>query len=415
MKQDTVLIIGGGVVGVCSAYFLAGRGRQVIIVDQGGICAGSSYGNSGLVVPSHAIPLAAPGVLTKGLGWLLDAESPFYIKPRLDLDLLSWLLRFSFAAREGPMRKAIPVLRDLGIATRALWDELARTDGLQFDYQQKGMMLLFRTRQGFAEGREEAHILREAGINLEVLDGDQIRHMEPTVRPEVVGGIHFLDDAHHNPASFVRGLAHIAEGLGVHIKTGTEVLGFETSDGRISTVRTTRGDFHPNEVVLAAGAWSPVVARDLRINVPIQAAKGYSLTFKRPEMCPTYPMLLSETRVAVTPMGPLLRFGGTLELAGIDLSINQRRVGAIRRGAGEYLFGTEGLELIELWRGLRPCTPDGVPIIGRSARVKNLIIAGGHATTGQSLGPITGKLVSQIVCGDAPAVALAALSPERFN
>jgi D-amino-acid dehydrogenase len=192
-------------------------------------------------------------------------------------------------------------------------------------------------------------------------------------------------------------------------------LGFETAGRRIAAVRTTRGDFRPGQVVLAAGAWSPAVARDLSLKLPIQAAKGYSLTFRRPDSAPSLPLVLSEARVAVTPMGPLLRFAGTLELAGMDLSFNRRRVDAIRQGPHRYLAGLEDLELVERWRGLRPVTPDGLPIVGRAPGCENLIVAAGHAMIGQSLGPITGKLVAQMACGEQPEFDLAPFRVERFN
>jgi D-amino-acid dehydrogenase len=413
--QTGVLIIGGGVIGVCAAYYLAERGQAVTLVEQGEIAAGSSYGNAGLIVPSHSIPLAAPGVLTKGLAWMLDPESPFYIRPRLDFDLMGWLLRFAWACRPEPMHRAIPVLRELGCASRALYDELAALEGLDFGYERKGLLLVFKTEHGLEEGRREAELLQKAGVQSKLLNAAQVREMEPSLQPSVVGGIYFENDAHLNPAEFVRGLARWVERKGVRLKTATEVLGFETSEGRVIKVKTTRGDFQSEQVVLAAGAWSPRVAHRLRVRLPIQAAKGYSITVKRPSKTfPTIPLLLGESRVAVTPLGTLLRFAGTLELAGLDFTINQRRVAAIIRAAREYLTGLEEFETVEIWRGLRPCTPDGLPIIGRAPGYENLVVASGHATLGVSLGPITGKLVAELVCNEPPSVDLTLLRVERF-
>lgn len=411
--EDT-LIIGGGVIGVCAAYYLAERGAPVTLVEQGEVAAGSSYGNAGLIVPSHVVPLAEPGALASGLKWMLDPESPFYIKPRLDLDLISWLLRFAAAAREGPMRRAIPVMRDLGCASSALYNELAALDGLNCYYEQNGMLLLYNTQHGLERGAAEARLLNEFDVPAKMLDGAAVRAIAPQVRPEVVGALRFPQDAHFNPADFVRGLARLVERKGARIYAHTEVLGFETAGRKVTTIQTTRGDFRPGQVVLATGSWSPGVARDLRLNVPIQPAKGYSVTVKRPAACPTIPMLLGEARVAVTPMGPTLRFAGTLELAGLDFSINRRRVEALRRAVPEYLTGMEDLETVEIWRGLRPCTPDGLPIIGRAQKFENLIFATGHAMVGMSLGPITGKLVAQVACGEKPEMDLTPLRLERF-
>jgi len=237
-----------------------------------------------------------------------------------------------------------------------------------------------------------------------------------------LGGVFYPGDARMTPALFMRQLARRAEAAGARICTGTEVLGFETAGRSVSRVRTTRGDFEPDQVVLAAGAWSPAVARDLRLKIPIQAAKGYSITVQGPAAIPTTAMMLGEAWVAVTPMvspagsgrGPVLRFAGTLELAGLDFSINRRRVDAILRAARGYLAGVEDMQTIEIWRGLRPCTPDGLPIIGRPSSLENVIVATGHGMLGMSLGPITGKLVAQLAGGQQPVLDLEPLRVDRF-
>jgi D-amino-acid dehydrogenase len=280
------------------------------------------------------------------------------------------------------------------------------------------MLLVYKTEEGFRYGVEEAHVLAGAGVTSKTLDAHQVCALEPAVRPGMAGAVYFSMDAHLNPAEFVRGLARFVESKGVRIHANTAVTGIEKAGRRIETVKTTNGDFQPSEVVVAAGAWSPLLARSLKLNVPIQPAKGYSITVKRPAAYPVIPMLLGESRVAVTPMesptGPILRFAGTLELAGMDLSINQRRVDAMRRAAGNYLVDMGELETIEVWRGLRPCTPDGLPIVGRPESCDNLTLAAGHAMIGISLGPITGKLVAQIVCGEKTDVDVKPLRVERF-
>lgn len=414
MIKTDILIIGGGVVGVCSAYYLAQRGAQVTLIEQGDIAAGSSYGNAGLIVPSHITPLAAPGALSSGLRWMLDPESPFYIKPRFDWGLADWLLRFTLACREAPMRRAIPTLKTLGRMSSALYEQLAALDGFDFGYERKGVLMAYRTQRGLAGGAHEARLVQEYGGPADILDSAQTRQLEPALKEGVVGGVYFPADTHLRPADFVRGLAALIEKSGVCLQTQTEVLGFETGNGQITTVRTTRGDFHPQQIILATGAWSPAVARELKLKVPIQAAKGYSLTLQRPVVCPTTPLLLGEAKVAVTPMGDELRLAGTLEMAGFDLSVNRRRVEAIKRAAREYLHGLDTIEPLETWRGLRPCTPDGLPLLGRSSAFSNLILAAGHAMLGMSLGPITGQLIAQIVCGEKPEIDLQPLRPERF-
>jgi D-amino-acid dehydrogenase len=410
---DGVVVIGAGVVGVCSAYYLARAGARVTLVDQGDVAAGSSYGNAGLVVPSHSIPLAAPGVWWRGLKWMGDPESPFYIRPRPDPALARWLWRFRRACTAAHVQRALPLLRDLHYASLALFRELAGADGLDFGFRQEGVLGLYRTPAGLAEGVHEAERLESAGLPARVLDGVAARALEPAVAPDVLGAVLFPDDARLVPDRFVRGLAGVAVSLGVRLRTGTEVLGFRTAGGRIVAVETTRGDLVPDEVVLAAGAWSPGLGRSLGLALPVEPAKGYSVTFAHPPTPPRRPLLCGEARVAVTPMDDTLRFAGTLELAGLDLSIDRRRVAALVRGASRYL-ATPPTEVREVWRGLRPCTPDGLPIVGRPARPANLVVATGHAMIGVSLGPITGQIVAGLAQGRPPGLEIALLRPQRF-
>jgi D-amino-acid dehydrogenase len=413
-NNKDILIIGGGVIGVCAAYYLAGQGRSVTLMEKDDICAGSSYGNVGWIAVGHAIPLAVPGVLTQGLKWLMDAGSPFYIKPRPNLELLRWLWQFQAACTKQHVLKSIPVLLSLGRQSMALFEELATAEKLDFGYNHQGMLHLYATPTGFQKGLKEALLLREFGVETVELDHNSLREMEPNLLDAVAYGIYYPEYAHITPDRFVKAMARTAQSRGVSILTETELLNFEIAGSRITAVNTTQGTFQPQEVVLAAGAWSAVLARQLGLRLPVQPAKGYSITVKRPPTCPRLPLSLDEHKIAVTPMGDTLRFSSTLELAGFDPAINQRRVEATRQGIRLYLPGLDNPEIIEIWRGYRPVSPDGLPIIGRSRSFENLIIATGHGMLGMTQGPITGKLVSQLVAGKEPAVDLAPLRVERF-
>ncbi len=415
MKRECeVLVIGGGVVGVCAAYYLGRLGRKVTLVEKGAICAGSSFGNAGLVVPSHSVPLAAPGVAFKALGWMFNPDSPFYIEPRFDAARWRWLWRFWRSGTEAHVRRAVPLLRDLHLASKGLFAELTRLEGMACAYEERGVLYAFNTGQGLDGGVAEAERLRGAGLPPQVLDRAQVEKLEG-LEVRVEGGVYYPQDAHLVPDRFVRGLSGHLAGQGAEVLEHTEVLGLVRQGGRVGLVQTTRGDFAPREVVLAAGSWSPLLAGQLGFVLPIQPAKGYSITFKKPQACPAVPLLLGEAKVGVTPMGEWLRFAGTLELAGLNLSLSQRRVEAILRAVPTYIPGLDptAMELVEVWRGLRPCTPDGLPFLGRVPGCENLTVAAGHATIGLSLGPITGKLVSQVVCG-TPQMDLGLLRVGRF-
>ncbi len=412
-KQD-ILIIGGGAVGICTAYFLAQQGQSVTLLEKNELSSGSSYGNAGLIAVDHAIPTAAPGVMSQGIRWLLNPESPFSIKPRLDPDQLRWLWRFRGACQTGPMRRSIPVLLGLGQTSMALFEELHARHAMDDDFQYNGRIILYRTQAGLDHAIEELDLLGEYGVTGQVLDAKGVLAMEPSVQPDIAGGVYYNGYAHLVPDRFVLELARVCESMGVRIHTGTEVLGFETSDKRITSVITTRGAHQADEVILAAGVWSTPIARLLGRKVPIEGAKGYSITAKRPADSLTLPVQLGEAKVAVTPMGEFLRFSSTLELTGLDMSINQRRVAATRQAMSQYLTGVAALEELELWRGLRPMSPDSLPIIGRDGAYRNLIYATGHGMLGITQGPITGKLVTQIITGDQPDLDLTPFSPLRF-
>ena len=415
-KQTDILVIGGGAIGVCCAHYLTRSGRQVNLIEKGDIGCGASLGNAGLIIPGQSIPLAAPGVITKGLKWMLDPESPFYIKPRFELNFLKWLWKFSRHCTAAHIRRAVPLIGNLQSASMELFKELAGIKEFDFGLRQVGIIDAFRDRREFKMGVRTAGLLQQFGLENRILGSDEFHDLFPGTRTNIVGGVFYTKDAHLVPERFVRGLARHAERNGAVIHTNTEVIGMKKSGRRITSVLTTRGDFTANEIVLAGGSWSPIIVHDLGLRLFVEPAKGYSISYKRPMNFPEMPLLLVEAKVAVTPMDDVLRFAGTLELAGWDLAINLRRVKAILKSIPLYLpeFDPRSLDLIEIWRGMRPCTPDGLPHIGRPTHLDNLIVATGHAMKGISMAPVTGKLVAQLAAGERPDINLSALKIERF-
>jgi D-amino-acid dehydrogenase len=311
--------------------------------------------------------------------------------------LFGWLARFALASRESVMLRSLPVLRDLLFASAALYDELAETAGFFFGYEGDGSLWVCLSEERLEQEKREVQLLERFKIHARVLGQGEMHDLEPALLPQVIGGVFYPNDGHIDPARFVTGLADKARDLGAEVWTKTEVKAFETSNGKVIGIHTARGDVRSRQVVLAAGAWSPEVARALRLRLPIQAGKGYSLTLKNPHSTPRLPLLFGEAGVVANPLGYALRLAGTLELAGMDLSIDAQRLEGVRKSAGMYLPGIAEAKVIETWAGLRPCTPDGLPILGRPKRLDNLIVAAGHAMLGMSLGPVTGKLVSQLV------------------
>ncbi len=414
-KTTDFLIIGGGVIGVSAAYFLARAGMAVTVVDKQGVAAGSSWGNAGLIAPNHSVPIPGPGVLSQGLRWLLDVESPLYIQPRLDLDLIRWLWRFRGFCNEAALDRAIPRLRDMQRASLDLFRRIIAQEHIACDFQDIGGLVVFRTEKGLAAGAAEAEHLARFGLKMTLLDADAVHELEPALHPDVIGGVFQEEDAFLTPHKFVFGLADAARRHGAIILEDAEVLEFETVHARIVRVRTTRGVFEPQQVVLAAGAWSTALARMLDVRIPMQPAKGYAITLPRPKTSPRRYVIFGERNAVATPMGDSLRFAGTLELSGLHGKINPRRVNAIRQAAREYLLLPDDLPQGHVWQGLRPVPPDGMPYIGRSKRVENLVIATGHAMLGLSMGPITGQLVAELVQDQPPSLPLDGFEPDRFR
>ncbi len=416
MKTDPdVLVIGGGAIGVCSAYYLDKKGVQVSLVDQEKLASGCSGANAGLIVPSFSLPLARPGALRQTLKWFWKPESPFSIKPRLDASLFYWLWQHLRACKPKKMHQGIPVLRDLNYASAELLDDLISQESLACQYQKNGWLMVSKTDKNFQASLKDADLLRFYDIEAQILSVPETLELESTLNPNIAGGLFFPDDAHLDPSKFVETLADRLSKRDVKTHEKTKVLAFETAKDRIKTVRTSLCDFKPKHVVLAAGAWSSGLAKNLGVRLPLKPAKGYSLSIERPETRPTLPLYLSEAKVAVTPLEDTLRLAGTLELAGMDFSLDKRRVDSIRHTAEAYLAGIENKDIIEIRSGLRPCTPDGLPMIGRVPGYDNLILATGHCMLGITLAPITGKLISQLVLEQSLDIDLEPLSIARFK
>ncbi len=416
IQQHDVLIIGGGSIGLNCAYSLLKAGRKVTIVESKEIAKGSSSGNAGHIVPSHIIPLAAPGIVGAALKWMLDPQnSPFGMKISLEPSYISWLLQFVFACSDANVQRAIPPLNSLGQLSAANFAKLIAEENFDCEYQEKGLLFLYKSAGAFEGGKHEAEVMNQHGIPAEVLDKSAVHVREPMAREDVVGGVHFTGDAFLNPARFLQLLADRVRAMGAGIYENTPVTGFDVADGKVRAVKTSAWKFEADEIVLAAGAWTPAVARDLRqINIPVQPARGYSLTMSATQQIPRQALLLGERRVAVTPMGELLRFTGRLEVGKYGTKPEPHWIRQIESAVREYIQLDEKLDIQETWAGLRPTTPDGMPIIGRSLRYQNLILAAGHAMLGLSLGPGTGQVVTELVTGQKPAFDLSPLRVERF-
>ncbi len=412
-----IVIAGGGVIGLCTAYYAAKRGHRVSLFDRAAETdLGCSYVNAGMITPSHFVPLAAPGAIRLALKWMWNPESPFYMKPRLDARLIDWAWKFRGAATAEHVRKSAPLLLQLNLSSRQCFETLASEWGGAFDLTPKGILMICNTDEGLAHETATADMGRGLGLPVDTLDAKQLASMEPGLAIRAAGAIYFPKDAYLTPRRFMSALIQRVRELGVDLCWNSAVTGWHASDGRVNAVMTARGAVHGDEFVICGGAWSPALARSMKLRLPMQAGKGYSLTLTQPKKLPEHAMILSEARVAVTPMGSALRFGGTMEITEPDLSINPARVRGIVKAVPKYLpdFSADDFRDIDAAAGLRPCSPDGLPYIGRFESFANLSVATGHAMMGLSLGPITGKLMSEVLSGERPSIPLELLSPDRY-
>ena len=420
-----VVVVGGGIIGLCCAYYLSQSGHKVTVIDRGEASVENcSFGNAGLVVPSHIVPLAAPGVVLAGIKWMRDPESPFYVKPRLAPDLVSWGWKFFRAGTKAHVERSAPLLRDLNMASRAAFEELDSQIG-GFNFQKRGVLLLFKTAKGLEEESHVVEMANRLGMPAEILDATDTGKLDPAVRMDIEGAAFYPNDCHMSPGLLMQGIQRELVANGVTFQWNREVRDWKLDGRRISaafTVSSRSGDAgEPEEIeadewVLCGGSWSPQTARRLHLSLPMQAGKGYSVMLPKPKHQPSIPAIFAEARVVATPMGDTLRIAGTMEIAGLDDKVNPRRVRGILKAVPQYYpdFTEADFEGLQAWAGLRPCSPDGLPYVGRTQRYENLSVATGHAMMGLSLGPITGKLIAQTVGGGQPELSTELLNPDRY-
>lgn len=412
-----VIVAGGGVIGLCTAYYLHKAGHSVCVLDRGDMQSGTSFGNAGYISPSHFIPLASPGIIAKGLQWMLSSSSPFYIKPRLDMDLIRWGLTFWKKSGKSTMERNIPPMNEILQLSRTLTSSIKNELGNTFRMAEDGCLMLYKQASTEKHELEMADDAAKLGIETRIFDAAGIQALEPDVEVNVRGGVLYPIDAHLHPGDLMQTLKNYLHHAGVEFSLNTTITGFEKQGRKVTGIITDKGKFEGDEVVLATGSWLNLTTRDLGIELIMQAGKGYSMTFEQVERNLHYPSILVDDRVAMTPMGNDLRMGGTMEISGMDSPLLIKRAQAIFKAAKSYFpnLPVAFPEQDKIWFGWRPLSPDGLPYIGRHSRYDNLIIAGGHAMLGISMAAATGKLVEEIAGGLATSMDISAFAVERFD
>ncbi|GIU07313.1 MULTISPECIES: FAD-binding oxidoreductase [unclassified Shewanella] len=424
-----VAVIGGGIIGICTAYYLHKAGKSVVVIDKDEIGKACSFGNAGYITPSHFIPLAAPGMIQKGLKWMLNPQSPFYVRPSLNIDFLKWLISFAKKCTQQHTLANQQAILDINLKSLELYQVLHQQAEFNFEFHQQGLLMLCKTQQGLNDEAKTVAAANKLGLQAKMLTPQALRKLEPNIQLDVMGASFYPEDAHIAPYEFILAMKNYLVAQGVEFRENTEITGFstDTSKSTITAAATASGDIKALDFVLANGAWSPKLAKQLGLNLPVQSGKGICVSFDKPPVkegakleCRT-PFILSEAKVAVSPLDNSIRFGGTMELGVLSsqepVDISPNRIKGLIKSAARYLpdLDTAQVKSEEFWSGFRPCSPDGLPIIGKAPQLANLTIATGHAMMGLSLGPITGKLVSEIINKQKTSLDLTPFSPQRFG
>lgn len=412
---DRAIVVGGGAIGIAAAYYLSRSGWRVTLLERDQIGHGCSYGNCCLIVPSHSEPLPKPGLSREALRWMLSAEGPIHLRPRVDRRFLRWAWRFRRSCNAEVAQHGFEALLSLSRASLDLFDEL-RDNGVDFLYRREGLLQIYLSQRSFAGAIDESEKLAAAGFTPRLLDVEEAVELEPALSPRIAGALFIESDAHGDCFEFVQSMASALERNGVKLVTGHGVSGLTTTAGRIDgvVVDTLAERLPADIVVLAAGSWTAQLARSIGVDVPLEPAKGYSCTIERFPGAPRIPLLVKDRHVIITPLGDRLRFGGILELVGYDEGVDNSRYRWMIRAGARALKSSFETRNEKPWCGFRPLTPDGLPIIDRAPGVSGVIVATGHAMLGFTQSPITGKLVAELANGDSHSVPLSPFRIERF-
>jgi len=412
--SSEVLVVGGGIIGLACAYYMAGEGMNVRILEKGRVGEGASHGNCGLLFFSDLPPLCGPGIVRKELPRVFRKDSPLHVRVGVDASRYLWLLRFTGRCNRFHFLRALKARERLLFLSRCLFHELMEEEDLDCGWERRGVLLAHMDRADMEGYGEISALLKPYGAHAEHIPKSLLPSLEPALGENVCGAWRHGLDSHVRPEKLVEALKAVVIEKGVSVEEGCPVLGFSQRNGRIHRVLTPRGSWAAENIVLAAGAWTPILAKMLSLRLPVQPGKGYSVTMERPEACPVIPCYFSERRVVATPWRDGLRLGGILEFSGHNLRMAGPRIRGLREAAAAYLRTPLSSRVVEEWTGMRPMSPDDLPVIGRSSRITNLIIATGHGILGLTTAAGTGRLVSRMARDQQTEIDARPFSPDRF-
>lgn len=415
-----VLVLGSGVIGVTAAYFLAKAGNEVTVVDrQPGPALETSFGNAGELSYGYASPWAGPGIPVKAIKWLLMPDGPLVIRPMLDPRMWIWGMRLLANCTERAY--AINKSRMVRLAeySSAQMVGLRKLPGLKFDGRERGTLQLFRTQQQLDHIHGDVEVLKQYGVPFEVLDPQACIAVEPglaTAKVPFVGALRLPEDDTGDCKLFTEGMAKLAADLGVTFHYGTTIDGVDTSAGKVTGVRTSRGLLTADTYVASLGSYTPLLVAPLGIALPVYPIKGYSLTvpITNEAVAPVSTVMDETYKVATTRFDNRIRVGGTAEIAGWDMTLRPHRRGPLDRSLRDLFPEAGDLDNATFWCGLRPMTPDGTPVLGR-AKFDNFYLSTGHGTLGWTMAAGSGKVLADMISGRPPEIDTSDLGLSRYG
>jgi D-amino-acid dehydrogenase len=415
--MSKAIIIGGGVIGLFSAYYLRKSGWEVEVLDKGDLSDNCSYGNAGYISPSHFVPLASPGMVGQGIRWMFNNKSPFYVKPALNRDLLDWGLKFARNCTQKHVDRSAGGLRDIMVLSHQLYHQFEKESGIDFCLEDKGIFVLFKTQKLADHERRLVEKATNLGLDAQYLSANETWSMEPGLEMDILGSVLYRCDSHIYPNMLMKGLIKHLEQMGVKLRRNQEVTAINRENGRISSLIAGGKEYNGDAFLIAGGSWSPAIAKLAGIKIPLMPGKGYSFMVHHPAKKMTIPAILGEARVAITPMNGSIRFGGTMEVRKINKEVSMNRVEGIVEAVPKYYpdFKLPMPDPKDIWFGFRPVSPDGLPYIGMSNKFKNLGIATGHAMVGLTMGTATGKLMAEAFNGDKPSMDIGIFGVDRYK
>jgi D-amino-acid dehydrogenase len=408
-----VVVVGAGIAGLCCAYYLRQRDVEVVVLDAENVGSpkASSFGNGGWICPAQAGPLPEPGLTVYGLRSLLDADSALYFRPSYLPRLIPWLLRFWTYCNARDFEHGTAALAALGKRSFELVEAMV-SEGIEFELHRMGMVCATAEERDARKVLDSLKAMRRYGYRLpdELLLGDELHEFEPSLSRRVKAGFFSEEQWHVRPDSMTRGIADSLRVKGVEILERARVTGYDNRDGTLRAVRTEAGEFTADSFVLAAGSWTASLAAGLGVRFPMQPGKGYTFMV-RPKVMPRHGILFADIHAGATPFGDRVRIGGTMEFSGFDTRVDEQRIGTVFRLASEYIE-LEQPEFEEPWAGLRPLTPDGLPVLDRAQPFRNVFVATGYSMLGMTVSAPAGEALAELILtGERPAV----LEPFRID